>query len=404
MKFWDIIKLAFKSLGGNKARSILTMLGIIIGISSVIIISTVGKGSQESITGNLVELSNRTVTISVQSDDEVLSKKDYIDLKDLEYIENIEEVTGVTPNMSTRVGMKILNSKKLKFTRMSATGLEFQNLEGTDLLYGRNFTEEEIQKSSKVILIDDVYAMRRFERIDVAGETITIESRKGEKNEFMVIGVYENPMKALMGSFGNEMYLPYIPYTAFQKYYEDSEVISAIKISFENINSKEDVSEEVIKYLEGSHNHSGIYEVGVDFSPASSFNEILKTLSLLLTSVGAISLLVGGIGVMNIMLVSVTERIREIGIRKALGAQKNDIMFQFIVEAVSLTLLGGIIGLLLGIVISEIIGMVIGIEPILDYNMIIISLIVSCGIGILFGTYPAKKASELNPIDALRHE
>ncbi|MGM0508690.1 MAG: ABC transporter permease [Fusobacteriota bacterium] len=403
MKFWEIIKLAFKSLGSNKVRSILTMLGIIIGISSVIIISTVGKGSQQSITGDLVALSDKTITISVESEED-LSQRDYINYEDIENIEEIKNITGITPSMRTIVRLKTLNSDRPRYSRMSATGIEFENLEGAKMLYGRQITTEELAKASRVILIDDIYAMRRFERIDVAGETLEVESRRGGSQEFMIIGVYENPMKSLMGSFGNEVYLPYIPYTTFQKYYEDSEIISSLKVSVTDINVKEKVTGEIIKYLENAHKKRGIYEPGADFSPASSFNDILRTLSLLLTAVGGISLLVGGIGVMNIMLVSVTERIREIGIRKALGAQKSDIMYQFIVEAITLTLLGGIIGLLLGMFISEIIGMFIGIKPILDYKMIAISLLVSGGIGILFGTYPAKKASELNPIDALRHE
>lgn len=135
-----------------------------------------------------------------------------------------------------------------------------------------------------------------------------------------------------------------------------------------------------------------------------SFNSIILTLSLMLTGVATISLLVGGIGVMNIMLVTVTERISEIGIRKALGAKKRDILLQFMVESILLTLLGGLIGILIGYFASSGIGKIIGITPILEYKIIMISVAVSGGIGIIFGTYPAKKASDLNPIDALRHE
>ncbi len=404
MNFMEVLKSSLRSLRSNKIRSFLTMLGIIIGISSVIIISMVGRGSQRSITGELVELADKTIVIQVQSDNKILNKRDFIDAEDLKKIREISNVKGVSPSLRDRVRLTTIENIP-NFSLCESTTTDFEVVSGVKILFGRTFREDEVNTAKKVVIIDDVYATRRFGRIDIAGEEIEIQLRHGTKLRFLVSGVFENPLKNFMSSFGSgrENYQIYVPYTTFQKYIEDN-LISSINISVEDINKKDNTAAEIIKYLEESHKKEGIYQISARMSPVSSFNNILNTLALLLTSVGAISLLVGGIGIMNIMLVSVTERIREIGIRKALGAKKRDILFQFLVEAVILSLLGGAIGIILGITISEIAGIIIKIKPYMDYNILMLTVAVSSGIGIIFGTYPAKKASDLNPIEALRYE
>lgn len=402
MKFIEIINFAIKSLNSNKIRSLLTMLGIIIGISSVIMISMIGKGSQQSITGNLIALTDRKATISVQSRDQVLTKRDYITESDIEEIKKLDNVEAISPSMDTRMRLQFDKGGR-GFGRLSSSNEYVKSLESLKMIYGRTFIKEDMDKNKKYILVDDLYAMKKFGRLDVAGEEIEIQLRGKKKVKFIIMGVFENQMKNLMSSFGREYYQFYIPYTTFQKYVEDVQ-ISDITILVNDVNKKEDISGEIVNILEKNHKKTGIYEVSAQFSQLDSFNKILTTLSMLLTSVAGISLLVGGIGIMNIMLVSVTERIKEIGIRKALGAKKIDILFQFIVEAIFLSALGGIIGITLGILLSNIIGIFIGIKPVIDYFILILSIIVSCGIGVVFGTYPAKKASELNPIDALRYE
>jgi putative ABC transport system permease protein len=378
------------------------MLGIIIGISSVIMISMIGKGSQQSITGDLKDVMDRTVTISVQSDDEVLSKNDYITKEDLEEISKIEGIEAITTDLASRGGV-MLNEKR-KFSKITGVNINGLDVNGYDLLYGRNFTDEEIENGEKVVLIDDVYAMKKFNRIDVAGEELKIDVGKGKTYNFVIVGIFENPMKSLLSTLGGrEIYFPFLPYTTFQKYISDTQ-ISQIKFKINDINQKDTIADEVVSYLEKAHNKTDIYEIGSSSSPLDSFNNILSTVSLLLTSVAAISLLVGGIGVMNIMLVTVTERTREIGIRKAIGAKNKDVLIQFLIEAVTLTLVGGLLGIALGYTISIIVGNIMKIEPILSVWMLILAVSVSGGIGVIFGTFPAKKAAELNPIDALRHE
>lgn len=404
MDIMETFKTAIQSLKGNKIRSLLTMLGIIIGISSVIVISMVGKGSQHSITGELVEMADKTININVVSDNETLKKRDYISLEDIEYIKNISGVDGITPEMRERIRLVVKKGQKSRYNRLQVSSQDFLELVKTKMLFGRVFNETEVLLGKKVILIDDIFAMRSFGRIDVAGKEVEMEMRDGSKQRYIIVGVFEHPTKELMNLFGGrEYYQPYIPYTTFQKNIND-EVISSITISVSDINEKDNITAEIINYLERIHNKKNIYELTIKTSPLDSFNNILKTIALLLTAVAGISLLVGGIGVMNIMLVSVTERVREIGIRKALGARKIDILMQFLIESVVLTLLGGIIGVILGIVISNIVGNVMKVKPMLDYVMLIVAVCVSGGLGIIFGTYPAKKASELNPIDALRHE
>lgn len=402
MNINETLKSAFQSLVSNKVRSSLTMLGIIIGISSVIMISMIGKGSQQSITGDLKDVMDRTVTISVQSDDEVLSKNDYITKEDLEEISKIEGIEAITTDLASRGGV-MLNEKR-KFSKITGVNINGLDVNGYDLLYGRNFTDEEVENGEKVVLIDDVYAMKKFNRIDVVGEELKIDVGQGRTYNFVIVGIFENPMKSLLSTLGGrEIYFPFLPYTTFQKYISDTQ-ISQIKFKINDINQKDTIADEVVSYLEKAHNKTDIYEIGSSSSPLDSFNNILSTVSLLLTSVAAISLLVGGIGVMNIMLVTVTERTREIGIRKAIGAKNKDVLIQFLIEAVTLTLVGGLLGIALGYTISIIVGNIMKIEPILSVWMLILAVSVSGGIGVIFGTFPAKKAAELNPIDALRHE
>ncbi len=399
----ETFKTAVKSLKSNKVRSMLTMLGIIIGISSVIIISMLGKGSQKSITGNLMDMADKLIEINVQSDDEILNKRDYITEDDIENIKKISGVIGISPEMRTRTRIKTSDKSRGSFNRLGASNEYFLELMNTKLVYGRIFTSEEVKQGKKYVLIDDILAMDKYNKLNVAGEKLEIELRNGKKQSYMVIGVFEHPMKELMNVFGRGHYMVYIPYKTYQKYVDDT-LIYSINIAIDDINQKDYIAEQVTEYLENKHNKKDIYEIGMSSSMLDSFNDILLTLSLMLTGVATISLLVGGIGVMNIMLVTVTERISEIGIRKALGAKKRDILLQFLVESILLTLLGGLIGIAIGYFSSKLIGNLIGIEPILEYKMIVLSVLVSGGIGIIFGTYPAKKASDLNPIDALRHE
>lgn len=404
MKFWEVVKSALHSLGSNKIRSTLTMLGIIIGISSVIIIAMVGKGSQNSITGELIKLADKVITINVQSNNLILTKKDYISMEDIEKIREIPGVSGVAPSLRDRARLAIKDNEFTAFSFLETTSEDFEEISGAKIVYGRPFSIQEVDRGEKRILIDDVYAMRKFGRIDVAGEELQVQLGKNVRDTYIISGVFENPMKNLMSSFGGrEIYQIYIPYRTYQKYINDKP-ISSISVSISDVNSKDSISSDIVTYIEEAHQKEGIYEISAKTSPAESFNNILTTLSILLTAVATISLLVGGIGVMNIMLVSVTERIREIGIRKAIGGKRRDILLQFLIEAVFMSLTGGIIGVFLGIVISYIAGAFLKIRPVLDILTILISVIVSSGIGIVFGTYPAKRASELDPIEALRHE
>ena len=403
MKFYEIVKSALHSLKSNRIRSSLTMLGIIIGISSVIVISMVGKGSQNSITGELVKLADRVITINVQSNNKTLSQRDYINSSDIEEIKKMDNVAGVAPSLQDRCRLKT-GENSSGFAFLQTTTDDFENISGNKIVYGRTFNRDELERGKKVVLVDDVYATRRFQRLDIVGEEVEVQFQRTKKEKFIVIGVFENPMKNMMSSLGGmEMYQVYTTYRTFKKYINDKP-ISSISVAVENVEKKDETSANIINFLEESHKIKEIYEVSVRNSPAESFNNILSMLSILLTAVAAISLLVGGIGVMNIMLVSVTERVREIGIRKAIGGKKRDIMLQFLIEAIFMSSIGGAVGILLGVIGSWIIGTIINIKPVLEITIVLFAVVVSSGIGIIFGTYPAKKAADLNPIEALRHE
>jgi putative ABC transport system permease protein len=393
---------AFNTLRSNKMRSFLTMLGIIIGISSVIMISTIGKGFQEGIVKNLNEISKNNIDIQIEPNPDVQTKrKDIFVEDDIEYLKTIKGVDSISLIEDTYVQIDLGEDKK--WIQITGGNSDVLRISSMKLLYGRNITNTDNRLKKKVVIIDDLLAKKKFGKIDVIGEKIDFIT-DGRKETYIIIGVIENIMKKLSETIRDDIYMAVVPYKTLKKYHNTRDN-GYISIRVKNINEKVRIGDEALKLLERVKKNKGVYKISKELSQAlESFNKILSLASLFISAVAAISLFVGGIGVMNIMLVSVTERTREIGIRKAIGAKNRDILFQFLVEALILTVIGGILGLLIGYFGAQLIGKFIKITPILSLNVFIMAISVSSFIGIIFGVMPAIKASKLNPIDALRHE
>ncbi|MGO2118424.1 MAG: ABC transporter permease [Fusobacterium sp.] len=408
MNFLESFKSAIKSLTGNRARSFLTMLGIIIGITSVITMSAIGKGGQESITGKLKEGGYGKFTIFVDKKAKDFRWKYLFDNVLVEKLNNSNYFKNVTPYVRDRMYSKI----KDNFSRVWFTGSTpaVEDIDKVEMLSGRNFLSFEYKNAEKVAIIDDITAKNLYGSIDNAlgKEYYLFKNRKSAGIPYEIVGVYKNPFKGFANALGGLRIPRFIrfPLSTYDRIYNLDNSNSYEELLIE-AKDPEKSQESMVKSKEILEEITGIkdlYEVEALAKGSSSFDNILSTLNIFVTFVAGISLFVGGIGVMNIMLVSVIERTKEIGIRKSIGATNKDILLQFLIESIILTGLGGIIGIFLGFVLGELIGKIIGITPLFSFSSIITSLIVSTFIGIIFGVIPAKKAAELNPIEALRAE
>lgn len=401
MNFAESIKSSFSSLISNKMRSILTMLGIIIGISSVILISTIGQGAKESITKDLSELTKTNVSIELDAKpEEKIKRKDFFSENDIELLKSHENINQISPKYKQFA--RTVANKNTGFVEFNAGNENYIAIKNFEIILGRTFNADDNLKNKKVVVVDDVFAIENFGRTDILGEKVEFRRRRG-KVDLTVIGVVENPYKKIIETTKQEYYIGVVPYNTAKKYLgvkEMSEIIASLK----NSEVKEETAAEMIAMLERIHNNEDLYVYNPEDMNASNITDILNKVTLFITFVASISLLVGGIGVMNIMLVTVTERTREIGIRKAIGARNKDILLQFLIEAIFLTLLGGVSGIIIGYIGGVIVGNIVKITPVLSINIVIIAVTISSIIGITFGVYPAKKASKLNPIEALRHE
>ncbi|MGG1650953.1 ABC transporter permease [Paenibacillus sp. NRS-1783] len=403
MKFREIIRVSLNSLRTNMLRSLLTMLGIIIGVAAVIAIVAIGKGSTATITSQINSMGNNLLMIYPYapydgSNSMSFSQTKGISLEDIAALEQQKAVAEVAPSAMTNAD--ITWSRNKVSGQIEGTSLAFVHVRKLSLAQGRSFTHYEVEKRLNVVVLGSDAARNIFgpDASRAVGETIMIKQLP-----FKVVGVLTNS-NSNMSNSGQQVYVPIT--TGMERLGNMS--IQQVNASATTEEKIDQASAEIRQVLRARHELKP--SEGDDFQIMTQ-TEILKTVSgvdrvmnMLLLGVAAIALGVGGIGIMNIMLVSVTERTREIGIRKAIGAQRSDIMLQFLAEAVFLSLMGGLVGVMAGLGGAKLLEKFVHMPIVYTMEPVLYSFLCCMGIGVLFGVYPARKASKLRPIDALRYE
>lgn len=405
-QIFEYIKIALMNIRNNKGRSILTMLGIIIGISSVIMIISIGNGMRQEINSELNSIAGGQIALytnsSVEGNDVSFTEEDFDLIK-----EKVDHVKGVTANYSV---WGSVNAKKGHFEAVVRAGNEaLQYIAATEpIVKGRYFNEVEALNGSKVCVISEASAKMLFGTTDVVG--MSFETTVWNyTQELKIIGVRADNQSTLINMLGGDggYVSAEIPMSTLASCFGFfTEEFDQFYILAEKPEYSAQVAEDSMRLMELKHKVRGENKIMMEsFSDyTATYDSILNVITLFISFVAAISLMVGGIGVMNIMLVSVTERTREIGIRKALGARTGSILLQFLAESGIITLLGGLIGIVVGSGLAILACSLLGFTAHVSVVTVLIAVIFSSAVGIFFGIYPAKKAARLSPIEALRHE
>ena len=396
--------MAWASLVANKLRSLLTMLGIIIGVAAVIALVSIGNGVKQDIENSISSLGSNLLVVlpgaprtpgARPSQGSMKSLK----ISDYEAIAKLEGVKAASP--MTNGSYVVIYQNKNWTTSVAGVNANFQDVNNWTMTSGRFFSDKNVQNRERVAVVGQTVVKNLFADEDPVGKEIRVKNIP-----FRVIGVLKSKGNGTMGNDQDDTVL--IPYTTSMERVEGIDYLRRVYVVAKDDESIDRLQADIENLLRVRHN---IKDTNLDDFNIQNMKSIMETVAqttgtftLFLGAVAAISLVVGGIGIMNIMLVSVTERTREIGVRKALGATYSVIVTQFLIEAVVISLMGGFIGIAFGIGASKVIGMVSGMSTIVSVPTIIMSFAFSMAIGLIFGIYPARKAAKLNPIDALHYE
>lgn len=407
----EYVKMALKNIWANKVRTLLTMLGIIIGISSVILIISIGNGATGLITSELGSIGKGQIAFLVTDyqDKYMITQDDLVAIRNLD---GVKAASGQVYYEGTTKTKK--DDFKINFIGIDQDGFTFLE---SEFVKGRPYDAREADEGKCVCVISEEDAMKFFGSTDVVGMNLTVTLYEIYDIDLTIIGVTksEDDSNTITSMISDPTAQIIVPTKTFGRAigFDVSDQIDQFYVLKEDDADAKEITDKVVEYLETAHHAKGkdVYYFQSFDDIMDTVNKVINLITTFVAFVASVSLLVGGIGVMNIMLVSVTERTREIGIRKALGAKTGSITVQFLAESAFITLIGGILGIIFGVVgawlIAGVIGMIVpgmSFSPELSIKTILLASLFSSAVGIFFGIYPARKAAKLSPIEALRRE
>ena len=397
--------IALRALRRNKLRSALTALGIIIGVASVVAMVAVGNGAQSNIESKVAALGQNLLIIFAGNRraggvNAGLGSAGTLSLADAASISReVRDAVAVSPDVSTSA--QVIANGRNWATTISGESQDYLRIRDWKLAGGTMFSERDVRAAARVAVIGSKTANQLFGPVDPVGQTVRVKNMP-----FVIIGILVSKGAGMGGSDQDDRLI--IPFTTAMKRLTGDKHLRCINVQISSSDRMALAQEQISNLLRQRHRvptgRDSDFSIMNQKEIADTVGSISQVITLLLGSIASMSLVVGGIGIMNIMLVSVTERTREIGIRVAIGAQGSDILLQFLIEAVTLSLFGGAIGVLLGIGASRLTAVIAGFDAIVSPGSVVLAFSVSAAIGIFFGFYPARKAASLDPIEALRYE
>ena len=409
MSLFSILRVAFKAIGSNKLRTFLTMLGVIIGVTAVIMMVSISTGTEATIAENINSLGANLIFISPSAVNFTAARgpRSTLVYSDVQAIQdNVTGITGVSVEQQTRQTVKV-GLTALDSVEVMGTTVGFPSVRGMEIGSGRFFTQTDTDKKTKIAVLGSTIATELFGTDDPVGQYITI----GNNVRMTVVGVFKEKGSVAGVDFDSRIYLPitvlfqYFQNNQFARLTGDS--VNLIYVAAQDQKTIDSVIFQINDLLATRHKvapEAPDFAIRTQQDIISAQESTTSSFRTLLAGVAGVSLLVGGIGIMNIMLVSVTERTREIGIRQAVGATPADVRWQFLTEALILSLSGGVIGILTGIGGSYLYGEFGGMRTLVSVESIVLAFVAAAAVGIFFGFVPANRAAGLDPIVALRHE
>lgn len=403
MSFLECVRISFRSIRANGLRSVLTMLGIIIGVAAVIAMVAIGEGTSTSVASQINGLgSNLLIVTPGQATQGRVSlgagSLNTLTMADAETLMQKESISGVAPSVNAR-GQIVWGSNNYS-SMLEGTSADFPQVRNVEVGQGRFFSNFEVKMQYNVAVVGTEVVSNLFKGANPVGQTVQIN-----RIPFTIIGVLQSQGSSGMTNNDDRII---IPITTAMNRLTGGKNVGSIYVSAASSDLMEKAQQDIQQALRANHK---LRPQAADDFRITSQSDILSTaqsvsssMTALLSGIAAISLIVGGIGVMNIMLVSVTERTREIGIRKAIGAKRGDILRQFLIEAVTLSLIGGVIGIALGVGAAFLVSKLSQMATSISLSPIMYAFLTSTLVGVIFGVYPARKAAQLKPIDALRYE